>query len=275
MMLNLLFMMLASAALAQTAHHSLSADCESGTSGQSDCRENLDASFFTGIAVDTFGAADDLRYLNPSAASSKHERAFAGFQFGYRMAGRTHSRRQLWVYGETLHGMRSAEVDCEASKEVMTCGESPTVDRLAANSTRNALLIVRNASTLEGTLGLRFEFLRLHAGEGSPAALYAKAQAGFLKVAGTPNDTVDVHQAGIGVLATEGIFRGSYLEVGWGRNDLFRSRSRDRWKVDARLARRIAKTPMSFFARMIIDSDLGGGSDAIQSYIGIDFNLKR
>jgi hypothetical protein len=31
---------------------------------------------------------------------------------------------------------------------------------------------------------------------------------------------------------------------------------------------------MSFFARMVIDSDLGTRSDTIQSYIGIDFNIR-
>ena len=269
------FILVTGVAAAQTVPALASADCDGANSGRSDCRENMDASFFTGVAVDTFAAAEDWRYLNRGAAAGKHERAFAGFQFGYRLAGRVQSGRQLWVYGETVHGVRSAEVSCDASAESLTCGDPATIGTLVPNPTRDALLIIRNASTLEGALGLRFEFVRLHVGEGSPAVIYAKAQAGFLKVAAAPDDAADVHQAALGVLSTQGIFRGSYIEAGWGRNDLFPSRARDRWKVDGRLVRRLGKTAMSFFARMVIDSDLGAGSDAIQSYIGFDFDLRR
>ncbi len=236
-------------------------------------RENFQASVYLGLGIDTFAAAEDRQYLNRGDANRKQERAIGGFNFAYRLLGNNRKASQLWLFGETVHGIRSAEADCNKFSDFVTCGDALTVKDLLPNPSRDLLLILRNASSLEGVMGLRYEFLAFHAAEDSESSLYVKAQAGFVKVSGAPDDAADLHHVGLGVISTKGIFRSSYLEAAWGRNDVFATKPRNRWKVDGFLSRRIRKTPVSFFVQMVVDSDLGRRSDSIQSYIGFDFDL--
>ena len=70
--------------------------------------------------------------------------------------------------------------------------------------------------------------------------------------------------------------RGSYVEAGFGRTDLFLERSRDRWKFDGLLSFDLPGTDWATgFAQITVDSDFGAGSDSIQSYFGIDFDVSR
>ncbi len=47
---------------------------------------------------------------------------------------------------------------------------------------------------------------------------------------------MDLHQyAALGAIVKKGKFMDSYLEVGFGRTDLFGFKSKDRWKVDGML----------------------------------------
>jgi len=77
-----------------------------------DDRDDFEANAYLGLAVDTFTASEfrGVVYNNPGEASSKRERMIGGFNFGYRLMGDPHSPKQpqLWIYGETLHGARSA-----------------------------------------------------------------------------------------------------------------------------------------------------------------------
>src|SRR5205807_510701 len=130
------------------------------------------------------------------------------------------------------------------------------------------------ATSLEGFAGFRYEFLTLQPGSISAANLYVKTQAGFLTVAGAPSAAKAIHHFGFGAIATKGDFQGSYLEVGYGRNDLFAQHRLNRWKVDAYVSKRISKG-ISFFAQINVDTDIGPGADSIQSYLGFDFDLAR
>ena len=108
--------------------------------------------------------------------------------------------------------------------------------------------------------------------------VYVKAQAGFLKVAGTPGSALDMHKVALGLIATKGNFTGSYLDVGYGRNDVFQFNRRHRGIVDAYLERKIPGAEdegISFFAQMVVDTDLGRGSDSFQSYIGANIDVGK
>ena len=279
----------------------------------SDCRGTFDASFYIGLAIDTFAGSDTLQYLNPGDSGKTHERAVGGFDFAYRLMGKpapikpvlkkTDSdggsgegasenatlpkgspkekeknkkeeeesgfKPSLWVYGETIHGVRSVDVNCTQNKDLPVCQKSlvqPT------NPGDQLYFILRNASSLEGYMGLRYEFMGLQRRSDSPANLYVKAQAGFLDVAGAPGSALDLHQIALGAIATKGTFQDSYLEVGWGRSDTFATARRRRVKIDGYLEREIGKG-ISFFTQLFVDTDLGRGSDAIQTYIGFSFDL--
>jgi hypothetical protein len=245
----------------------------------------MEATAYVGLAVDTFAAGETRRYLNPGDADGKQERVVGGFDFGYRLRGwreegSGYYKKQLWVYGETVHGVRSTDIDCSANATFPTCANALT--DIAQKPGENLLYILRNASSLEGHMGLRWEFLPLNipgSYDGTPANLYLKAQAGFLKVSGQPDSALALYHVALGAIATKGLFQDSYLEAGWGRSDLFQVNRRRRFKVDAYLSRKIAPTKlkvvMSFFAQINVDTDLGPGADSIQSYIGFNFDIGK
>ena len=55
----------------------------------------------------------------------------------------------------------------------------------------------------------------------------------------------------------------------------FNPKETERLLVDALVSRAIGDTGVSFFAQMILDSDLGPGADSVQSYFGFDFDLNE
>ena len=281
-----------------------------------DTRGVFPAKFGIALAIDTFAGADELHYLNPQDSGDIHLRSAGGFTFAYRLLGdadRVRDQNQsdvdwngknLWIYGETIHGVRSADTKCQATNAQTTGsnGQSGTASGTSivstlpvcqrnlvvpANPTDQLYYILRNATSLEGRAGLRFEFLSLQQNSDIPANLYLKAEAGFLDLAGTSGSALDMHKIALGATATRGRLQDSYLEAGWGRSDVFTTNKRRRLKVDGTLelqlsdpqkadstATKIA-SGTSFFARITVDSDLGPGSDAIQSYIGFKFNLTQ
>ena len=247
-----------------------------------DCRDTFEATAYIGLGIDTFASGETRKYLNPDAPNGPKERMVGGFDFAYRLAGRPTVRfgdsnfsirgQQLWVYGETVHGVRSTDINCEENKTFLTCQKSGI--SVPGRPAEQILFTLRNATSLEAFAGLRWEFLTLQTRSISPANVYLKAQAGFLTVSGSADDVKDIHHIGLGAITTKGVFQGSYLEVGFGRTDLFAEKSKDRWKVDGFLSRYIGKG-VSFFAQMTVDADVGSGSDSVQTYIGFDFDLRR
>lgn len=246
---------------------------------QVDCRETLEASFYVGAAVDNFAGGEVRKFLNPQESGGVESRGVQGFDFAYRLFGtpKTAEGRswrwapQLWAYGETVHGVRSRDVNCMENATFPTCGNFPGVG--TADPKKDPFLfILRNASSLEAFTGLRWEFLSLQRESRTPASLYLSAQAGFITVQGSPGDVADMHHVGLGGIITRGPYQGSYLEFGRGRTDLFHRHRGKRWLVDGFLSRRLNDV-MSFFAQITVDADFGRGSDSIQSYFGVDFDL--
>lgn len=235
-------------------------------------RQTFQASFYTGVAIDAFAAAELRKYLNPEASGGTRERLIAGFDFEYRVVGDPGGGQQLWIYGETVHGIRSADVDCAADPAPAVCDPFDP-----ATAGERTLYILREATSLEGFAGLRWEFAGVHKGDKDAARAYLRAQAGFLTVEENGSDVVDMHHIGLGLIVAQGWYRDSYLEVGFGTTHLFEDRF-PRLKVDALLSWEVEglkKAGITPFAQITIDSDLGDGADSIQSYIGIDFGLAR
>jgi hypothetical protein len=247
-----------------------------------DERENFEASFYSGLGIDTFAAGQFKRVLNRNDPSVNDitGRYVGGFDFAYRLFGDPRGNgkwqkgnQQLWVYGETVHGVRSADVNCKAENAPPVCDQF----NVNNNPTNSFVYILRNATSLEGHMGIRWEFATLNKNLLSSARAYFKAQAGFLSVTDAGDDAFDMHHIALGVIATKGRFQNSYLEVGWGRTDLFLENKRRRFKVDGYLSWDFGHKIFDWlrpFAQITVDSDLGRGSDSIQTYIGFDFNLK-
>lgn len=238
-------------------------------------RDTLRASAFFGLGIDSFAAKDLRLYLNPNDSGSVEERFVAGIDFEYRLFGdKRVEGHKLWILGETVHGLRSAEVDCQAAPKLEVC--QPFLDQIA-NPAAPALFILRKATSLEAFAGLRWEFATIQRAEADAAKLYLKAQAGFLSVARSGGDVLDSHHLGLGLLAVKGRFEGSYLEVGVGRSDVFLIHPQPRLKVDALLSmgRADGSGFLRPFVQFTVDSDLGSGADSIQSFLGVDFDINR
>src|SRR5438046_2765769 len=78
-----------------------------------------------------------------------------GIDFGYRLMGKPKSRtnqwsNQLWVYGETVHGVRSTDVDCSKNATFLTCQTALAIPNRPADQ---ILYTFRNATSLEGFAG--------------------------------------------------------------------------------------------------------------------------
>ncbi len=249
-----------------------------------DCREDAEVTGYIGVGIDTFASGATRQYLNPGAPNGKQERMVGGFDFAARLFPVKRMRKdpgeaqyrnygfanQLWIYGETVHGVRSTDIDCSKNTTFPTCQQAGI--NLPDRPLEQILFTIRNASSLEAFFGLRYEFLTLNKQSHYPINVYAKAQAGFLIVSGRPDDVVDSHHVGLGFILTKSRLSGSYLEVGYGRNDLFAQDSRHRWKIDGLFSVELFKG-VDFFAQLTADTDVGPRSDSVQSYFGFDFNI--
>jgi hypothetical protein len=93
-----------------------------------DDRENLIASAYLGTAFDNFASGELRTYLNQAAAGPTNTRPIFGFDFEFRMTGdrtkpTTPRNSQLWVYGETLHGVRSRDIGCPKENPPAICAD--------------------------------------------------------------------------------------------------------------------------------------------------------
>src|SRR5262249_17971113 len=152
------------------------------------------------------------KYLNPKDSADKKSGYVVGLDFAYRLVGeqKNPAKPQLWVYGQTVHGQRSAEVDCSTSSNV----PEPCALRGFGPNPNAFLGILRNASSLEAFSGVRLEMLTLHAGGNHAAKLYVKSELGFFTIAGSGGDVFDSHQKiAFGALASAHRYRDSFLEV--------------------------------------------------------------
>jgi hypothetical protein len=241
-----------------------------------DGRDTVEASLYTGLSIDTFAAADLNRYLQQGESGGPTTRVLAGFDVAYRLLGNpAHSRdSQLWFFAETVYGIKSGDVDCAGMAKPTACA---TPD--------NLLKIVRGARSLEAFAGLRWEFPpALQITSAHPARLYLKGVAGFLTAAGRAAGLANEHHVAMGGVITNGSFMNSYFEVGYGRSDFIigppGSRRFSRWKFDLFLTMPRVEM-LSAFKRfhvtpfMQVWADAGPGSDGIQTYIGVEFDLKQ
>jgi len=240
-----------------------------------DTRPSFETDAYFGFGIDTF-AADDLRhYLNPDDSNRIQERGVGGIDFAFRpieweWTGRNHRHHvpcQIWIYGETVHGVRSIDIDAT---------QATTDDKFRGFDLTNApgktLYIIHNATSLEAFGGVRFEF-----GETGDSAYrahpYVYAQGGGLSVTGGTGDIIDEYDAGGGLVMSNGPFRDSFLQLGHGWNDAFHGHESKRWKIDALLS--CGNATFTPFIEITTDFDMKSGPDAMQTYLGVSYEPGR
>ena len=231
--------------------------------------DSLEASAYFGWAFDQF-APDSIGGYPPNTLTERHNRVLFGVNFDYRMIGSDTSRMQFSFAGETMHGVRSADIDCNAEEnKPPECEPAPGVSYARA--------VLADSTSVEAYVAPRLVFWRLQKDTTTPTSLYATARFGFIALAGAPR-VYKNHHLGLGLLADDGPFAGSKVEFGWGMNELLSGRSWKRLKVDGLVTFPVPRTggTAQFFIEMFIDNDLKGNSpDSIQSFMGIDFDIRR
>ena len=244
-------------------------ECEKPAATAAFAGDSLEASAYFGWAFDQF-APDSIGGYPPNTLTERHNRVLFGVNFDYRAIGSDSSHLQFWLAGETMHGVRSADVDCTAEEnKPAECNPAPGVSYARA--------VLANSTSVEAYVAPRLAFWRLQKDASAPTSVYLSTRFGFIALAGAPR-VYKNHHVGLGLLADDGPFAGSKVEVGWGVNELLSGRSWKRFKVDGVITFPMPRTggAAQFFIAMFIDNDLKGNSpDSIQSFMGIDFDIRR
>jgi hypothetical protein len=249
--------------------------------GVYDDRNTFEANGFLGYVFDNFAPAEILgKSYDKPPSGSIDGRWTGGIQAQYRLLGEPDGVRQLWISSETLHGSRTADVDCQKTPSIERC--------LTANQ---ALVVLEHADTLEAHVEARYEFLRMQKDTDTPVKVFASTRFGFVSMAGAPKVFSSDSYFGGGITTPKGAFRGSFAEVAWGRSRQFQSDPEaNRLKVYGTLlfdmapgligqARNVFSHTMAStraFVAIVVDRNPGGNApDAVQTYIGVDFDVRR
>lgn len=234
--------------------------------------ESFAASAYFGWAFDQF-APDSIGGYPPNTTTARHSRVLYGMDFDYRLFGTDESNVNLWVAGETLHGVRSADIDCSAEKnKPEICNPRPGIAFTRA--------VLENQTSIEAYLEPRLEFATLQAGSSTPTSVFIAARFGFVGLDHGPR-VFKNHQIAAGLLAEDGPFKDSSIQIGWGMNELLSGSKWKRLKIDGLLTFALDGVPgirdkANFFIEMVIDNDLRGSSpDCVQTFMGFDLDVRK
>jgi hypothetical protein len=255
-----------------------------------DDREVFESSGYLGWAFDNFAPATGSL---PSSNPGSHTRMLAGVDAQYRLVGDKHDPFQVWLATFTLHGVRSADVDCTNPAAAALCG---------TDQGKKFIAIFQNATSLEAHFDLRVELATLQRRSELPSKVFAVARFGFIDlstddavvngnvVSVNPLKVFNNDMLGAGILSPAGPFKNSNATVGWGRSERFQSNPGwNRLKINGTLIfdlvpgfkdrlefwKRLAGSPR-MFVQINVDRNPGGpGPDAVNTYIGVDIDLRR
>ncbi len=244
-----------------------------------DIRKNFQIDVFVGILNNTFSPSDKARYINPEEAedSSSTSPAF-DIQFQYRM------KKNLWLIGHTVRTKRQAEIDCSKSTNI-SCDNllnegvdlNDAINTINAKGLGKALGFIKNARSIEGQLGLRYEFDQVGLDKHT-SKVYIAPKLGFASVDGV-DDLADIHQIMIGLIADgDTRFINTYFEIGYGKNDLFIENNDKRFLVNTRLFFYPSwlnenEKKYAIFLESNLDTDFNDGPDSFRTRAGVEIKI--
>jgi hypothetical protein len=247
-----------------------------------DERETFESSGFLGEVFDNFAPTISGNYAGPATATDLHSRLTAGVEAQYRVVGKPDGQQQLWFTAHVLHGMRSAEAACKDTPTNADC-----LTQQAKNPGGSFNYIIGHASTMEAHMDVRWELFRIQPSSNVPAKFYLYGRAGFLDLENAPR-VYDANSFGAGLIASKGPFRNSFAQVGIGNSKQYESdKGFDRLKVNAVLVFDVIpgwiqsagwkglSAGSRFFIAIAIDRNPSSGPDAVQTYIGVDYDLRH
>ncbi|MBI3403632.1 MAG: hypothetical protein HY048_19640 [Acidobacteria bacterium] len=180
-----------------------------------DQRDAFSPSGYVGTAYDNFAPPSYRGYsaVNPADAGTTWSRLITGLDLEGRVLGKPENQVQLWLFGETVYGVRSQSVDCASDQAKDVC--SP-----AKNPANAANYILAHATSLEFYFGPRLELFTFQSHTPFPGKLYVDLRIGYVALSKDDVSTITAshHLAG-GLLAPAGKFERSFIEAGIGKTD--------------------------------------------------------
>jgi hypothetical protein len=247
-------------------------------------RQAFTPTFYFGKAIDNFAPAEMGGY-GDGVRDAVRSRVIGGIDLELRVWSWRHGDTQFWVSAVTMNGVRSADINCNESKQATLCRDFNPTD--AGNQ---FLRTIEHASSLEAHFAPRLELFTINKDAATPVRLFAGGQFGFLALEGGAK-VFEGDSIGGGALAPKGPFRGSHVYWGWGRTTLFtthagwtRMKVRGMMVVDAfsGLAERFPVLRhfgfgswRGFMAIAIDRNPKGNGPDSVQTYYGAAFDFEK
>ena len=213
-----------------------SADCEApaGETAAADERDAFSASFYTGWAFDNFAPGAVGGYPENAQDGAERKRYVMGIDFEFHVAG--DGDRQLWIFGETVNGVRAADVACAGDTQPAVCSGT-----LTDNPGDQFRYVLENASSKEAFFGVRLELERLNADTDFPTRFYVTGQLGVMMLTGR----VAADLAETDLIMAQEAYSAHYIGAG-----------------------------LLSFLQLFADFDpTDKTADSIQTFVGIDFDL--
>ncbi|MEM7220781.1 MAG: hypothetical protein AAF515_20635 [Pseudomonadota bacterium] len=217
----------------------------------------------------------DIRF-NYEAFEIESSRIFGGSEFF------ADQKMSVWLFGGTQRTVRSTEVICSNTPTFLGCegaedanqdggGDNGDAGVPGAPTLDGAFEVLRDAESLEGRIGLRFEFLEIGSDK-YPARLYVSHQRGFASIEDT-DDLARFQSTSFGAVLTSGRLRGSYIEYApWAKNEMFEFDKNNRKNLRVHLEGRLIGS-LRAFLETEVDYDDGDGSDSVRTAFGIEIPL--
>lgn len=250
-----------------------------------DQRDSFDVDFNLGIQFNNFTTSNLDQATNPAESGENGQSELLDIRVNYRL------NDNLWLYGNTTRTSRGTDALCKDNNNAfLGCpinsdsGETgggdngdgmagiDEMNEMGGNVTtldpNRAFQILANAESIEARVGLRYEFAPFPNNQIAPGSYYVSIEQGFASVEDR-NDIAQINQIGFGVIATEGRFRNSFLELGYGKNELFIEDPSDRYKAKVHLEYIFSKDLIGFIESEV-DFDSGTGNDSVRTMIGFE-----
>ncbi len=252
-------------------------------SPENDYRRNFNIDLYLGFINNSFSPSQRGRYINQGDVDNSDTSGTLEIKFEYR------ADENIWLFGQTIRTRRLAEIECLSEARSPACESfgdqsislQDRIDNVvgSSNGFDSALAFLKDARSIEGYVGVRYEFEEVMYKSRYRAKPYVRLSAGFASVENV-DDLADIHQATVGYISHGNTnFRGTFFEIGYGINDLYVENSEKRFLLNTRLQYAPKGTLLDFggnvtyFLESNLDADFGNGPDSYRTRGGIEVNL--
>jgi hypothetical protein len=268
--------------------------CEKGAPQEftDDDRDAMSTPFHVGAALEQFAPG-----FTDTTQSTQSIRAIGGVTGEYRIYRRKPGvwNPQLWLHGGFLAGLRTYCANdaatgtnpAPAPNPVDSGASAVACDPFNPENIGQLNMILRNATSFEVGLGVRFEFLSLNRGTKFPGNVYITVRDNRFAIDRATASKFTDPVVGIGFVITGGAMRGTSFQAGKGGSSFYAANGStdwNRWKTEftivtgaSRSVKDVlttgdkAKDSFRVYFAVRTDFDNGPDSDSVRVGFGLAF----